>query len=52
MHGFLDELDQAFFTFQLGGQPLDFQIDTGFSGTLIVGEELFDPTCGTPVGTM
>ena len=52
MHGFLDELDQAFFTFQLGGLPLDFQIDTGFSGTLIVGEELFDPTCGTPVGTM
>ena len=29
MHGFLDELDQAFFTFQLGGLPLDFQIDTG-----------------------
>ena len=43
MHGFLDELDQAFFTFQLGGLPLDFQIDTGFSGTLIVGEELFRP---------
>ena len=52
MHGFLDELDQSFLTFQLGGVPLDFQIDTGFSGTLIVGEELFDPTCGTPAGAM
>ena len=50
MHGFLDELDQAFFTFQLGDTPLDFQIDTGFTGTLIVGEELFDPGCGSPVG--
>ena len=43
MHGFLDELDQAFLTFPLGNMPLDFQIDTGFSGTLIVGEEFFDP---------
>lgn len=52
MHGFLDELDQAFVTIQLGGLPLDFQIDTGFSGTLIVGEELFDPSCGSAAGTM
>lgn len=52
MHGFLDELDQAFLTVQLGDTPLDFQIDTGFSGTLIVGDELFDPACGTPVGPM
>ena len=52
MHGFLDELDQAFLTFPLGNMPLDFQIDTGFSGTLIVGEELFDPSCGTPAGAM
>ncbi len=52
MHGFLDELDQSFLTFPLGGVPLDFQIDTGFSGTLIVGEELFDPSCGTPTGSM
>ncbi|MBI5761216.1 MAG: hypothetical protein HZA46_22120 [Planctomycetales bacterium] len=50
MHGFLDELDQAFLTVQFGGAPLDFQIDTGFSGTLIVGTELFDPSCGTPAG--
>ena len=52
MHGFLDELDQAFLTFPFGDSPLDFQIDTGFSGTLIGGEELFDPTCGSPVGPM
>lgn len=39
MHGFLDELDQVFLTVQLGDTPLDFQIDTGFSGTLIVGDE-------------
>ena len=52
MHGFLDELDQSFLTFQLGNMPLDFQIDTGFSGTLIAGEELFDPSCGIPAGAM
>ena len=52
MHGFLAELDQSFLTFQLGNMPLDFQIDTGFSGTLIVGEELFDPSCGIPAGAM
>ena len=52
MHGFLDELDQAFLTFSIGDTPLDFQIDTGFSGTLIVGEELFDSSCGTPAGAM
>ena len=52
MHGFLDELDQAFVTFQLGTSLLDFQIDTGFTGTLIVGEELFDTTSGTPAGSL
>ena len=52
MHGFLDELDQAFLTVQLSEMPLEFQIDTGFSGTLVVGEELFDASCGSPVGTM
>ena len=52
MHGFLDELDQAFLTVRLAGTPLDFQIDTGFTGTLIVGVELFDPACGEPVGEM
>ena len=52
MRGFLDELNQAFLTLELGLTPLDFQIDTGFNGTLIVGEELFDPACGTPTGTM
>ena len=52
MHGFMDEVEQAFVTFPFGATLLDFQIDTGFSGTLIVGEELFDPTCGSPVGPM
>lgn len=52
MRGFLDELNQAFLTFPLGNTPFDFVIDTGFSGTLIIGEEVFDPSLGTPVGTM
>ena len=52
MLGFLDELNQAFLTIELGNIPLDFQVDTGFNGTLVVGEELFDPSCGIPTGTM
>ena len=52
MLGFLDELNQAFVTLELDNTPLDFQIDTGFNGTLIVGEELFDPACGIPTGTI
>ena len=39
-------------TLELDNTPLDFQIDTGFSGTLVVREELFDPACGIPTGTM
>ena len=27
MHGFLDELDQAFLTVEIAGTPLDYQID-------------------------
>ena len=52
MIGFLDELNQAFVTLELGSTPLDFQIDTGFNGTLVVGEELFDPADGIPTGTI
>lgn len=44
MLGFLDELKQAFLTVDIGQGPLDFQVDTAFIGTLLVGEELFDPS--------
>ena len=52
MEGLVDELDEAFLTIDFGQGPLDFQIDTGFSGTLIVGEELFGPSQATPAGTI
>ena len=52
MDGFLDELNQAFVTIDFGQGPLDFQIDTGFCGTLVIGEELFDPTHAEPAGTV
>lgn len=52
MEGLLDELNEAFLTIDFGQGPLDFQIDTGFSGTLIVGEELFDASRATPAGTI
>ena len=50
MHGFLDELHQAFLTLDIGQGPLDFLVDTGFAGTLVIGEELFDPTQAQWVG--
>ncbi len=50
MDGFLDELNQAFFTIDLGQGPLDFQIDTGFSGTFVIGEELFEVPNAVPAG--
>jgi hypothetical protein len=40
VHGFLHELDQAFLTPDFGQGPLDFQVDTAFLGTLLVGEDL------------
>ena len=52
MAGYLDELDQAFLTIDIGQGPLDFQIDTGFSGTLVVSEELFDASLASPAGTI
>ncbi len=36
MEGFIDELRQGFLTVDIGVGPLDFMIDTGFSGTLVV----------------
>lgn len=42
MDGFVDELNQAFLTVDLGNGPIDFQIDTGFSGAFLIGEEVFD----------
>lgn len=52
MEGILDELDEAFLTIDFGQGPLDFQIDTGFSGSLIVGEEFFDSSHATSAGTI
>ncbi len=50
MHGFLDELHQSFLTLDIGQGPLDFLVDTGFAGTLVIGEELFDSTNAEWVG--
>lgn len=52
MEGHLDELNQAFLTIDFGQGPLDFHIDTGFSSTLVIGEELFDRSGATPAGTI
>jgi predicted aspartyl protease len=48
--GHLDERNQAFLTLDFGQGPLDFEIDTGFAGTLLVGEELFDSAQATLAG--
>lgn len=50
MDGFLDELDRACLTLDIGQGPLDFEIDTGFHGTLVIGEELFEAAAAAPVG--
>ena len=42
MRGFIDEFGLSFVTVDFGQGPLDFMIDTGFTGTLIVGEQFFD----------
>ena len=52
MEGFVDDLNEALLTIDFGQGRLDFQVDTGFSGTLIVGEELFDASQATPAGTI
>ena len=38
MDGHLDERNQAFLTLDFGQGPLDFEVDTGFAGTLVVDE--------------
>lgn len=50
--GFVDEIEQAFLTIELPQGPLDFQIDTGFSGALIIGSELFETDGATDAGTI
>ncbi|HEY2252307.1 MAG TPA: hypothetical protein VGH74_14635 [Planctomycetaceae bacterium] len=52
MLAFLDSNHQAILTFDCGQGPLDFLIDTGFNGSLIIGEDLFDPTHAIPAGAM
>ena len=52
MQAFLDADHQAFLTFDCGQGPLDFLIDTGFNGSLIIGEDVFDPTYAIPAGAM
>ena len=50
MTGHLDELDQPFLTIDIGQGPLDFQIDTAFLGTMLVGDEVFDVSHVEPAG--
>lgn len=50
MNGHLDELDQPFLTIDIGQGPLDFQIDTAFLGTMLVGDEVFDVSGVEPAG--
>ena len=50
MDGYIDELNQAFLTVDLGHEPLDFQIDTGFNGSFVIGAELFELPNAVPQG--
>ena len=50
MDGFLDELNQAWLNLDFGQGRADFLIDTGFAGTLIIGEESFDASRAIPAG--
>lgn len=52
MLGFLEPNHQAMVTIELDQRPLDFLIDTGFDGTLIIGEELIDTSSLIPLGTI
>jgi clan AA aspartic protease len=51
MNGFLDEFDRPRCTVDLGQGPLDAVIDTAFSGTLLIGEEIFDSAGAAEAGT-
>ena len=50
LNGYLYELDQTFLTLGIRQGPPDFQIDSRFSETLAVGEELFDASRATTAG--
>ncbi len=50
MDGFLDEFSAAYLTVDFGQGPLDFLIDTGFNGALVIGDAFFDPTNAVPAG--
>lgn len=50
MDGRLDSTDQAWLSINLKDGLFDFLIDTGFSGTLVVGEEVIDTTFLTWLG--
>ena len=50
MDGFQDELNQAWLNLDFGQGRADFLIDTGFAGTLIIGEESFDASRAIPAG--
>ena len=50
MDGFLDELNQAWLNLDFEQGRADFLIDTGFAGTLIIGEESFDASRAIPAG--
>ena len=51
MHGFLDPLtNESFLTLDFGQGFFDFLIDTGFDGSLVVGEGLLDRSRSLPAG--
>ena len=50
MDGDIDELNRVFLTVDLGHGPLDFQIDTGFNGSFVIGAELFELPNAVPKG--
>ena len=42
MDGHLDTTNMAWLLLDLGDEPLDFLVDTGVQGTVVVGEDVFD----------
>jgi predicted aspartyl protease len=52
LNGSLDESNEAFLAIDFGQGTLDFLIDTGFSGSLVIGDAFFDESKATFVGTI
>ena len=52
MRGYLEPNRTARLPIELSFGTLDFEIDTGFDGELIIGDELFDDTEAERVGTV